>query len=129
MRSEDLLARYAAKTFTPLLVLFAIYLLITRGPGEGVGFAAGGAFAAGFALFTLSFGLEAARVAFPGWAIRVALGVGAVVCGLGGLGVGGPIVEPARVGEAGLFLVSVGGLCGVIYVLVGRAPTLRDENW
>lgn len=119
--------RAVARLQAPLLALFALSLFVTRPAGEGVGFLAGIVFALLFSLHVLVFGAAAARKAFPTFAAR-----GAVAFGLIGVTAGAGLprfVYAAQTTEAGLFLLTAGTAALVITVLVGRAPTMRDEDW
>jgi multisubunit Na+/H+ antiporter MnhB subunit len=107
-------------------VLVALALLVVREAGAGVGFTAGIVFASALALHMLVFGAAAARKAFPPFVARliVAVGLSAVV-----LGAGAPRLPfAAQILEAGLFLTTAAGASLIMAVLVGRAPTLRDEE-
>ena len=117
----------AAKTFIPLLALFAAALLASGEAGGGAGLAAGLAGALLLALHVLAFGAAAARVAFPEWAARLCAGVG---LGVALLGAGAPLWAFApHLAEAGLFLCVVAAAALALNVVIGRAPTLRDEEW
>jgi multisubunit Na+/H+ antiporter MnhB subunit len=119
--------RGAARLHLPLIALFALSLLVARAPGEGAGMIAGLALTLALVLHVLVFGAAAARRALPGPAARVvfALGLGAALTAAGAPG----LAYAAQIGEGGLFALIVGGAAQVIAVLVGRAPTLRDEAW
>lgn len=125
MKSHLLLAA-AARLHAPLLVLFALVLLATRGP-VGIGFVAGLAFSTAVLLHALVYGAGASQAAFPLPTVRVcmALGMVGVVVGAGA----GGWREAARLIEAGLFLTTAS--CGslIAAVLLGRASALSDEEW
>lgn len=117
--------RAAAKLHTPLIVLLALSLFVVRAPGGGVGLVAGLAFALALILHALVFGAAAARRAAPPMLARALVGLGLIAAVLG---VAAPrLLYAPQIVEAGLFAVTAGALSLVIAVLVGRAPTLRDE--
>lgn len=119
--------RSAARFYIPLLLLFTLSFLATRAAGGGVGLSAGIGVALALALHVLVFGAGAARVAFPAPAARAALSLGLVIA-LSGAGFKAASFAP-QLAEAGLFMATVGGSALALKVLVGRAPTLRDEDW
>jgi multicomponent Na+:H+ antiporter subunit B len=75
--TQQTILRVVAKLLIPYILLFALYVQFHGDYGPGGGFQAGVIFAAGFILYSLVFGLEAARrVARPGVVeVLVALGV------------------------------------------------------
>jgi multisubunit Na+/H+ antiporter MnhB subunit len=119
--------RAAARLQLPLIALFTASLFVLRAPGTGVGFLAGLSFALVLTLHLLVFGAEAARKTPPGPAGRAAVGFGMigvlVATGAPRLAFGHEIVE------ASLFLLTFGAVSLAIGVIVGRAPTMRDEDW
>jgi hypothetical protein len=116
-----------ARAYTPLIALLAALLAATYPAGSGVGLFAGLAFAALHALHMIVYGARASRRALPPMISRAAFAVGLLVC----LAATGAAAWPyaARVGEVGLFLVAASGFALVMNVVVGRAPSLRDEDW
>lgn len=117
----------AARFYTPLILLFALSLMAARAPGTGIGFVAG--LAAGLALFVhvLVFGAGAARKAFPPTIARVVLVLGLIATAAGA---GAPNMAFApQVLEGGLLAATFAGVALLLAVLVGRAPTLRDEEY
>ena len=114
------------RLYTPLIVLLALTLLVTRSPGAGVGFVAGIVLALALAAHVLVFGAAEARRAFPPLAARIMLGLGMAAVVAGALMNGAPY--SAQIGEAGLFALTVAGVHLVFSVLIGRAPTLRDGD-
>ena len=117
----------AARFYTPLMLLFALSLTAARAPGAGIGFVSG--LAAGLALFVhvLVFGAAASRRAFPPTMARFVL-VLALIASAAGAGAPNMMFAP-QVLEGGLFAATFAGVALVIAVLVGRAPTLRDEEY
>lgn len=117
----------AARAYTPLIALFAALLLATYPAGSGVGLIAAFAFAALHALHMIVFGAAASRAALPPMMSRALIVIGLLLC-LAAMS--SPLWRyAAQVGEAGLFLVGASGLALVLNVLVGRVPSLRDEEW
>jgi multicomponent Na+:H+ antiporter subunit B len=116
----------AARFYGPLIVLLALALLVIADPGSGVGFSAGLVFAAALVLHLLVFGAAAARAAFPPFPARLVLALGV----LGAvIGAGAPrLIGAPQVLEGGVFAATAAAVSLVLAVLVGRAPTLRDEE-
>ncbi len=67
---HDLILRVVSKFLIPLIVLFALYVQFHGDFGPGGGFQAGVIFAAAFILYTLVFGLDAARRVMPPTVLR-----------------------------------------------------------
>lgn len=119
--------RAAARFYTPLVVLFALSLLASRPAGGGIGFISGVGAGLALALHMLVYGAATAGAAFPApWArALLALGLLAVL-----IGAGAPSLPYApHAVEMGLFVLMFSGTALILTVLVGRAPTLRDEDW
>lgn len=119
--------RSAARFYLPLIMLLALSFLATRAAGGGVGLTAGLGVALALMLHALVFGASAARVAFPAPAARAALSLGFITALLGA-GLKGASFA-SELTEAGLFAATVAGSSLALKVLIGRAPTLRDEDW
>ncbi len=82
---HHLILRIVAKLLIPLILLFALYVQFHGDFGPGGGFQAGVIFGAGFILYALIFGMEAAnKVARPG-IVRVMVGVGLLLYGAVGV--------------------------------------------
>jgi Domain related to MnhB subunit of Na+/H+ antiporter len=116
----------ATRFYAPLIVLAALLLLVLRLPGEGVGFVAGMILGVALAVHLLVFGAAAARAALPPYLARVML-----ACGLALVVVSAALPRLAfapQLGEAGVFITTASGIALILAVLVGRAPTLRDED-
>jgi len=122
----DVILVAAARTYLPLLALFALSLIVARAPNAGVGFIAGLGFAMVLTLHALTFGVGASRVAFPPSVARfvLALGLISVVAAIGAPG----LVYADRLAEAGAFAATVAASALIIVALFGRAPTLRDGD-
>lgn len=116
----------AARFYMPLIVLVALALLVVQEAGSGVGFASGVVFASALTLHMLVFGAGASRKAFPPFVARLLVGAGVAAAMVGA---GAPrLPGAAQMLEAGLFLATAAGASLILAVLVGRAPTLRDEG-
>lgn len=115
----------AARFYTPLIVLFAMLLLIARPAGAGVGLIAGMAFLLALILHALVFGADAARRTRHPFLMRMVAGAG---LSMAAFGAGSPrmMFAPELV-EAGLFALMAAGGALVVTVLFGRAPTMRDQ--
>jgi len=117
----------AARLYAPLIVLFALSMFVWRPPGAGVGVLAGLAFALMLALHALSFGVAAARAAFPPPIARALLALGALTA-LVGAGLPAWADAPRAI-EAGGFAATCAGASLIVTSLFGRAPALRDAEW
>lgn len=127
MKGDHLVLRAAAALCAPLIVLFALSLLAQRTAGSGIGFSAGLAMAAPVLLHVLVYGVAAARAALPPVLVRGVLAIGLL---LTLAGASAPRLGYApQLMEAGLFLVASATSALLLVVLIGRAPTLRDEDW
>ena len=87
---HHLILNVIARLFIPLILLFALYVQFHGDFGPGGGFQAGVIFGAGFILYALVFGLEAARQAANPRLLLVLMPAGVLLY--------------AGVGVAGLFL-------------------------
>lgn len=82
---HHLILRIVAKLLIPLILLFALYVQFHGDFGPGGGFQAGVIFGAGFILYALIFGIDAAnRVARPK-IVRLMVAVGLLLYGAVGL--------------------------------------------
>lgn len=125
MRSHVTLSAFA-RFYTPLIVLFACTILAVTAPGQGVGVIAGFAFALALAVHILVFGADAARAGASPAAMRTLLSLGLIAAFIG-VGIPGlPIA--LQLAEAGAFMSTAACAALILTVLVGRAPTMRDEQ-
>ncbi len=115
----------AARLYVPLIVLFALSLLAMAPAGGGVGFVAGLAFVLALMAHVLVFGAAAARAAAPPFAARLMTALGLAASVIGALAASMPYA--AQLMEAGLFAATAAGGALTLAVLIGRAPTMRDE--
>ena len=127
----------AVRVLMPLLLLFAVFLL-TRGHNQpGGGFVAGLVVAASFILYSIAFGVDAARRALLVGPSRL-LGIGllvALVSGLPGVVIGHPFMTAVwtaiGTGSAALYIgtplvFDVGVFLAVIGVVLTIVFTLAD---
>lgn len=119
--------RGAARFYIPLMLLLGLSFVADRPAGGGVGFVAALCVTLVLVTHALVFGAAAARAAFPPALARGLLCVGLIGACVG-LGARGLAWAPAAL-EASVFVVTVAGLALAFKALVGRAPTLRDEEW
>lgn len=88
--------RVVAKLLIPIILLFALYVQFHGDYGPGGGFQAGVIFAAGFILYAIIFGLEAAQRVAPPPLIRTLIPAGVLLyagTGLLGLLLGGTYLD------------------------------------
>mgnify|MGYP001385522474 FL=1 len=126
-RAAHFLLSSAARTYTPIIALLALALGAIYPPGGGAGLLAGLTVSLLLASHVLVYGAAAARAAMPPTLGRglLALGLALALAGTGAPG----LAFARQATEAGLFLTLAAGMALVLTVLVGRAPTLRDEDW
>lgn len=127
MRAAQILLLSAARYYAPLIALFALALMAIYAPGSGVGLLAGLAFALALALHGLVFGADAARAAFPPIIARMLLSLG-LIAAIGAAGAPG-LRYGAHIIEAGLFTATAAAGALILAALMGRAASLRDEEW
>ena len=124
----------AVRVLMPLLLLFAVFLLMRGHNQPGGGFVGGLVVAASFILYSIAFGVDAAR--------RALLGVGplvALVSGLPGLVIGQPFmtaiwttvtagstalhVGTPLVFDIGVFLAVIGVVLTIVFTLAEAVLT------
>jgi multicomponent Na+:H+ antiporter subunit B len=113
------IVRLATKRLLPFILLFALYVQFHGDYGPGGGFQAGVIFAAGFILYGLVYGLDAARRLCPDRLLRLGMSLGVLIyggVGLINLWLGGHFLDyatldrhhPAHGQHLGIFLVELG---------------------
>lgn len=134
---EYTILRVVAKLLAPLILLFAFYVQFHGEYSPGGGFQAGVIFTAAIILYSLIFGLRAAREVMPPAAIRVCAAGGVLLyagTGLAGIFAGGNFLDynvllhdPVHGQHLGIILVELGvglavagTLTGVFFVFAGR---------
>lgn len=110
--------RVISKLLIPYILLFALYVQFHGDFGPGGGFQAGVIFGAAFILYTLVFGLEAARQVAPPVLVASLVACGVLLYGLVGVAgilLGGNFLdynvlahEPAEGQHLGILLVELG---------------------
>lgn len=84
---EYLVVRVITKLLLPFILLFGLYVQFHGDFGPGGGFQAGVIFAAGFVLYALAFGLQAAEEVFPTGTLRAGIAGGLLLyAGVGVVG-------------------------------------------
>jgi multicomponent Na+:H+ antiporter subunit B len=133
----------AARLLMPLLLLFAVFLLLRGHNQPGGGFVGGLVVAASFVLYSIAFGVDAARRALllrPSTLLGVGLLV-ALVSGLPGVAAGRPFmtavwttvgagptvldVGTPLVFDVGVFLAVIGVVLTIVFTL---AETVLTED-
>lgn len=138
--------RVIAKFLIPLMALFAFYVQFHGDYGPGGGFQAGVILAASVILYSLIFGLDAAKTAFPPVLIRIGMSLGVLL--YGGTGVlswiqGGEflnynvLAHDAIHGqhwgilavELGVFATVTSVMLAIFYAFGSRQPQINDGDW
>jgi multicomponent Na+:H+ antiporter subunit B len=131
----------AARFLMPLLLLFAVFLLLRGHNQPGGGFVGGLVVAASFVLYSIAFSVDAARRALPVRPSRL-LGIGllvAVASGLPAVAAGQPFMTaiwttmtagstPLAVGtplifDVGVFLTVIGVVLTIVFTLTEAVLT------
>ena len=125
---RHVILRALSKLLIPLIMLFALYVQFHGDYGPGGGFQAGVIFGAAIILYTLMFGLEAARRAFPPRVLEFLVAFGLLL--YGGVGIaaileGGNFLdydvlshEPIHGQHLGILLVELGVGLAVAAVMI-----------
>ena len=143
----SLVLRVATRLLVPILLLFAIFMLLRGHNLPGGGFVGGLVAASGFVLYALAIGVEGAREVLR-WEPQTLLGTG-MVCAVGAgvmaLITGKPFLnslwlkvplpglsEPLKLGstllfDVGVMLVVVGTVLLMIFSVEDRLPGLVDD--
>ncbi|MGE0596619.1 MAG: hypothetical protein AB7P07_09635 [Hyphomonadaceae bacterium] len=128
MRSlGHVLMRSAVDAALPALVLLSLMIAIGAPPGASGGLAGALVFALGFIAHVLVTGVNGAQRALPPILARVFLALGAGVCVLAASAPG--LLGSAALFQAGLFACTAAAFTLVFTALIGRVPTLRDDEW
>ena len=78
---EYLILRIITKLLLPFILLFALYVQFHGDFGPGGGFQAGVIFAAGFILYAMVFGVQAAQRILPDGILRAGIAGGGLIYG------------------------------------------------
>ncbi|MEE2997794.1 MAG: Na(+)/H(+) antiporter subunit B [Pseudomonadota bacterium] len=115
---EYLILRVITKLLLPFILLFGLYVQFHGDFGPGGGFQAGVIFAAGFVLYSMVFGVKAARRMLPTGILRAGIAGGVLIYALVGvanliLGENylnySPLADSQKEGQhLGIFLVELG---------------------
>ena len=126
--NHNLVLRVVAKILIPFVLLFALYVQFHGDFGPGGGFQAGVIFAAAFILYTLIFGLKAARGVVSLGVLRVLSALGVLLfagAGLAGIFAGGNFLDygvlashPIAGQHLGIFLIELGVGATVAAVMI-----------
>ena len=122
--SHHLVVRVVSKLLIPFILLFGLYVQFHGDFGPGGGFQAGVIFAAGFILYSLVFGLGAARRVAPPAVVEALVALGVLI--YGGTGVvtmlrGGRFLE---YGELDHHSAEHGQHLGILIVELGVGLTV-----
>jgi multicomponent Na+:H+ antiporter subunit B len=114
----NLVLRIGAKMLIPLILVFALYVQFHGESGPGGGFQSGVIFAAAFILYTLVFGLDAARTVASERVLRVLAAMGVLLyygVGIAALFAGGNFLDYDVLAKdvisgqhIGIFLIELG---------------------
>ena len=121
----DLILRIVSKFLIPLIILFALYVQFHGDFGPGGGFQAGVIFASAFILYTLVFGLEAARRVMPPKVLKVLASGGVLLyAGTGAVSLlaGGAYLDYNRLAEDPV----VGQHLGILVIELGVGITVTS---
>ncbi len=133
----DLILRITTKLFLPFILLFGLYVQFHGDYGPGGGFQAGVIAAATIILYSIIFGLAAAKRVIPEWLVEFMVplgvllfaGVGVVSMFLGGNYLNYSVlahdpVHGQHIGillvELGVFITVAGTMIAIFYTFVGR---------
>ena len=93
---HNLILKVVSKFLIPLIMLFALYVQFHGDFGPGGGFQAGVIFSAAFILYTIVFGIDAAKRIIPPGVLKVLASLGVLIyagTGIAGLILGGNYLE------------------------------------
>ncbi len=115
---DQIVLRVIAKLFIPFILLFALYVQFHGDYGPGGGFQAGVIFAAAFVLYTLIFGLEAAKKVAKPRLVQSLVAVGVLLyvgTGIMGILLGGNFLDynvlqhdPVHGQHLGILIIELG---------------------
>ena len=139
MRENGLL-RVVARFVIPLILLFALYVQFHGEYSPGGGFQAGVLFAAGWILFVLIYGLDAALRVIPERLMYVLSALGVLLyclVGLAGVVLGGHFLDfypllpdPHAAQQAGIVLVELGvGITVASVIMLVFTLFARRRSW
>lgn len=143
---HHLVLRVVTKVLIGPILLFGLYVQFHGDFGPGGGFQAGIIFATAFIIYALVFGLETARSALPGRAVRRFLATGVLLysgTGLASFLFGKNYLDYSALGATaqagqhlGIILVEFGVgmtvfavIVSTYYAFAGQNPAISDEEW
>ena len=116
--SHHLVVRVVSKLMIPFILLFGLYVQFHGDFGPGGGFQAGVIFTAGFILYALTFGVDAAQRILPVGILRAGVASGVLIyagVGVAGLLLGGNYLDysvlrhdPVHGQHLGILLIEFG---------------------
>ncbi len=137
---SPVVVKVVTKQLVPLILLFALYVQFHGDYGPGGGFQAGVIFAAGMVLYTMVFGIDAARQIIPRWVLLKTAPLGVLLyagSGLYSILNGGLFLDydlldphdPQHGQHLGLLLIELGvgitvtsTMLLIFYTFAGRRP-------
>jgi len=125
IRPYNLVLRIGAKMLIPLILVFGLYVLFHGETGPGGGFQAGVIFAAAFILYTLVFGVDAARAVAPARVFRILAALGLLLyygVGIASLFAGGNFLDYSVLAKDGIS----GQHLGIFFIEVGIGITVTS---
>lgn len=118
MVRRHFILRVVGKLLMPFILLFALYVQFHGDFGPGGGFQAGVIFGAGFILYAMIYGVEAARQVVPDGLVRLLIAAGLILyvgVGYAGMVLGGEFLnynvlahDPVHGQHLGILLVEFG---------------------
>ncbi len=129
MHNQQRILRIITKLMLPLILLFALYVQFHGDYGPGGGFQAGVIFAAGIILYSMVFGLDAARRVIPMRLLTILMPLGVLLyagVGIASLLLGGEFLnynvlsadDPVHGQHYGILIVELGVGISVAAVMI-----------
>ncbi len=129
MHNQQRILRIITKLMLPLILLFALYVQFHGDYGPGGGFQAGVIFAAGIILYSMVFGLDAARRVIPMRLLTILMPLGVLLyagVGIASLFLGGEFLnynvlsadDPVHGQHYGILIVELGVGISVAAVMI-----------
>ena len=122
---HNLILKVIAKFIIPIILLFSLYVQFHGDFGPGGGFQAGVIFSSAFILYTLVFGIDAAKKIFPAGLLRILASLGVLI--YAGTGVAGLLLGSNYLEYNPLASNSVAGQhLGILVVELGVGITVAS---
>lgn len=123
--NHNLILVVVSKFLIPLIMLFALYVQFHGDFGPGGGFQAGVIFSAAFILYTLVFGLDAAKKIIPPALLKILASLGVLI--YAGTGVAGQLLGGKYLEYNVLASTSVAGQhLGILVIELGVGITVAS---